>query len=89
MLEEAASDGYWKSSAVLGVLSRDGKAVAKDNKLAYYHFRIAALQGGEKAAKLLANDLRTLSSQLGPAQVQELDQEASAGCKSTIVRLTM
>ncbi len=77
LLEEAAFDGYWKSSAALGVLSRDGKAVAKDNKLAYYHFRIAALQGGDKAAKVLANDLQTLASQLDPAQVHELDQEVN------------
>jgi len=76
-LEEAASDGYWKSSAVLGVLWRDGKAVTKDDKLAYYHFRVAALQGREKAATLLANDLRKLSSELDPVQVQKLDQEAA------------
>jgi TPR repeat protein len=76
LLEEAAFDGYWKSSAALGVLSRDGKAVAKDNKVAYYHFRVAALQGGEKAATVLAKDIKTLTSQLEPAQVLEVDQEA-------------
>ena len=77
-VEEAASDGYWKSSAVLGVLSRDGRGVAKDHKTAYYHFRVAALQGGDNAATLLANDLRTLSSELGPLQIQEIDREANA-----------
>lgn len=76
VLEEAASDGYWKSSAVLGVLSRDGKGEAKDDKAAYYHFRVAALQGREKAAALLANDLQALASKLGPAQVHELDEKA-------------
>jgi uncharacterized protein len=77
VLEEAAADGYWKSSAVLGVLSRDGKGVAKDKRAAYYHFRVATLQSQEKAATLLANDLRTLSSELDPVQVEELDQEAN------------
>ena len=77
LLEEAAFDGYWKSSAALGVLSRDGKGVPRDNKVAYYHFRIAALQGREKAASVLANDLRTISAKLDPIQVEELDQEAN------------
>ena len=77
-LEEAASDGFWKSSVVLGVLSRDGNGVAKDSRTAYYHFRIAALQGQDEAATLLANDLRALSSELGQAQVQEIDQKANA-----------
>ena len=77
-LEEAASDGFWKSSAVLGVLSRDGRAVAKDHKTAYYHFRIAALQGREKATPTLANDLQRLSSELPLADIQEIDQEAYA-----------
>ena len=78
LLEEAASDGFWKSSLVLGILSRDGREVTKDKKAAYYHFRIATLQGGEKAAALAANDLRALSLQLGPAQIREIDQKAGA-----------
>ena len=78
LLEEAASDGFWKSSLVLGILSRDGREVAKDKKIAYYHFRVAALQGGEKAAALAANDLHVLSLQLSSAQMQEIDQKADA-----------
>jgi uncharacterized protein len=77
LLEEAASDGYWKSSVVLGILSRDGRGVPKDRKAAYYHFRIAALQGGENAAPLTTNDLRTISSELGQAQSQALDEKAA------------
>ena len=46
--------------------------------MAYYHFRVATLQGQDKAAALLAKDLRTLSSALGPEQVKEVDQEANA-----------
>lgn len=78
LFEEAASDGFWKSSLVLGILSRDGRELAKDSKSAYYHFRIAALQGGEKAATLAANDLRAISLELGQAQIQVIDQEAAA-----------
>ena len=78
LLEEAASDGFWKSSLVLGILSRDGREMAKDSKTAYYHFRVATLQGGEKAATLAANDLRALSLQLGQAQIQAIDQKANA-----------
>jgi TPR repeat protein len=78
LLEEAASDGFWKSSVVLGVLSRDGREMARDRKAAYYHFRIAALQGGENATTLTANDLRALSSELGQTQIQAINQEAAA-----------
>ena len=78
LFEEAASDGFWKSSLVLGILSRDGSGMAKDSKAAYYHIRIAALQGGEKAAKLAANDLRALSVELGQTQIQGIEREAEA-----------
>jgi TPR repeat protein len=78
LFEEAASDGFWKSSLVLGILSRDGQELAKDSKAAYYHFQIAVLQGGEKAATLAANDLRALSLELGQTQIQAIDQEAAA-----------
>jgi uncharacterized protein len=78
LLEEAASDGFWKSSVVLGILSRDGHEAVKDHKAAYYHFRIAVLQGGENATLLTANDLRALSSELGQAQIEAIDREAAA-----------
>ncbi len=78
LLNEAAADGFWKSSVVLGILSRDGRGMAKDRKAAYCRFRIAVLQSGESATTLLANDLRMLSSELGQTQIQALDQEADA-----------
>ena len=77
LLEEASFDGYWKSSAALGVLLRDGKGTESDKKEAYYRFRVASLQGGEKAASVLANDIQSLSTELGPEQVQELDRRAN------------
>ena len=78
MLEEAASEGFWRSSITLGMLSRDGHGLAKDNSAAYYHFRIAAIQGREKASPMLANDFRALSLELNQAQLKALDQEAEA-----------
>jgi TPR repeat protein len=74
----AATEYVWKSSVVLGILARDGHGTPKDRKAAYYHFRIALLQGGDNATPLTTNDLRTLSSELGQAQVQALDQEVAA-----------
>ena len=78
LLEQAASEGVWKSSIVLGILARDGNGVPKDAKVAYYRFRVASLQGGAEAVKLLANDVRILSAQLGGAQIERLDGDAAA-----------
>ena len=76
LLEEAAAAGFWRSSMALGILSRDGDGTAKDSNAAYYHFRVAALQGGEQASTLLTNDFRALSSELNHGQIAALDQKA-------------
>lgn len=78
LLEEAASAGFWKSSVILGVLYRDGHGVTQDKKAAYYHFRIAVLQGGDETAGLLKNNIDTLASELDPSQTEALDREAAA-----------
>jgi uncharacterized protein len=79
LLEEAAADGSWRSSVLLGILARDGRAgKAKDMKAAYYHFRIATLQGGDTATRLVASDLRLLTSELSVGDVSSLDSEAMA-----------
>ena len=77
MLEMAAEAGSWRSSAVLGVLSRDGNGVPKDSKAAYYHFRMAVLQGGEPAMRLVRNDVSVLSDRLGTKQTEMLDSKAN------------
>jgi TPR repeat protein len=77
MLEAAAEAGSWRSSIVLGVLSRDGKGVPKDSKAAYYRFRTAVLQGGEPAMRLVRNDVSTLSETLGTRQIEMLDSDAN------------
>lgn len=76
-LKEAAEAGEWRSSIALGLLSRDGKGgVAVDPAAAYYHYRLAALQGGDEALKVVANDLDAISGRLGPQQTASIDAEA-------------
>lgn len=76
LLNQAANAGNWRSSMLLGVLARDGNGVPKDTKAAYYVFRVACLQGGDEAKKLLANDLQLLSAKLGSFQAQTIGSEA-------------
>lgn len=78
MLEKAANSGSWKASVVLGTLARDGNGVPKDPAAAYYHFRIAVLQGGETAKHLLARDLVNLAAKLTYDQTQVLSSRAYA-----------
>jgi hypothetical protein len=77
LLEQASSLGFWKSTTVLGTLYRDGRGEPKDKEAAYYHFRIAALQGGLKAATLLANDIKALRSELDESKTLALDLMAA------------
>jgi len=76
LLSEAANAGNWRSSVLLGVLARDGNGMPFDNGTAYYHFRVAALQGGDQAKKLVENDLRLLSAAIGSDRAQAIDSEA-------------
>jgi uncharacterized protein len=77
LLDEAAADGTWKSSIVLGILSREGKLVPQNDKDAYFHFKVAALQGGNEATALVANDLKMLENKLGANMKAEVDTDAS------------
>ena len=76
LLDQAANAGTWKSSATLGVLARDGNQMPRDNEKAYFHFRVATLQGGEPARQLLQNDLRIETDKLGPADTARINREA-------------
>ncbi len=78
LLTDAAEAGEWRSSVALGVLSRDGMGVPVDPRTAYYHYRVAALQGGDEAQKIVANDLETIAAQLGSEQAAAVDAEARA-----------
>jgi uncharacterized protein len=77
LLEESASQGFWKSNVVLGVLYRDGRGVPKDLATAYLHFRIAALQGGDSGAKLVQNDIHVLQPLLDHSRLELLDAKAA------------
>jgi uncharacterized protein len=78
LLMDAAAAGIWQSSTLLGILARDGMEMPSDPAAAYYHFRVATLQGGDQAAQLLANDLRLLAARLGPEKIKAQDAEAAA-----------
>jgi len=70
LLDTAANAGSWKSSIVLGILARDGRGTPVDIKTAYYHFRVALLQGGAEAEKLIKKDTETLAAKLSPEESQ-------------------
>jgi TPR repeat protein len=76
-LTEASSQGYWKSTLVLGVLYRDGRGVTKDPEAAYVHFRIAIMQGGDPATAMLRNDVKSLTSKIGSSRLPALDEKAA------------
>lgn len=78
LLSRSADAGTWRSSIVLGVLSRDGKMVPHDDKSAYFHFQVAIRQGGDTARDLLSKDLKLLSAKLDPNQRHAIDQEVAA-----------
>jgi hypothetical protein len=81
LLNGAAEAGSWRSSVLLGVLERDGDGVPVDSEGAYYHFRIAALQGRIQAIKLVGRDLGLLSAQLGQNRAEAIDLKANAWFK--------
>jgi len=78
LLTDSADAGIWRSSMILGAMSRDGREVPVDARLAYFHFRVAALKGGDGAKMLVGKDLSDLSQQLGPALTLELDSQAES-----------
>jgi len=78
LLNDSAAAGDWKSSAVLGMLARDGKFVQVDRKAAYYRFRVASSQGGEIASQYLAHDLQILREKLGSQDTAAIDFQAAS-----------
>jgi len=78
LLEAAANAGSWKSSIVLGILAREGRGVPVDNKAAYFHFRLAVLQGGKEADNLLKRDMDALGSKIGEEECRTAISAANA-----------
>jgi uncharacterized protein len=76
LLDTSSKAGNWRSSAVLGVLEREGRMVPIDANNAYYHFKLATLQGGQPAIKLLAHDLHQLEERLAPQDAASIDEQA-------------
>jgi len=77
LLNDAANAGSWSSSLVLGVLARDGRDAPQDASTAYFEFRVAVLEGGDEAEKLLKNDLEVLATELGADRKAEIDARAA------------
>jgi TPR repeat protein len=78
LLEVAANAGSWRSSVVLGILARDGRGTAIDNKDAYFHFRVAMLQGGSEADHLLNKETEKLASKIEDGERQTVETAAQA-----------
>jgi TPR repeat protein len=78
MLISAAEAGFWKSSAVLGMLSRDGRYLAQNLEVSYRWFRIAVLQGGAPAEAYLGSTLRFQGQRLGASEQALLDKDGGA-----------
>lgn len=81
LLQKASADGFWRSSAILGILYRDGQGMQQDKQAAYYHFRIAELQGGNEATALLAREVERLKKDLGGPELLTLDEKATVWAK--------
>jgi uncharacterized protein len=88
LLNEAAAAGNWRSSVLLGVLARDGITVRADQEAAYFHFRVAVLQGGDGAKHLVAHDLELLTAKLGRERIEAMDAQASAWFEAHPFELT-
>lgn len=78
LLETAANAGSWKSSIVLGILARDGRGVPVDDKTAYFHFRVAVLQGGEEANRVIKRNMDTLGAKISAEERRAAISAANA-----------
>ena len=78
LLETAANAGSWKSSVVLGILARDGRGIPADDKAAYFHFRVAVLQGGAEAERFIKQDMDALGAKIGVEESQTAASAANA-----------
>lgn len=63
-LMRAAESGFWRASAALGILERDGHDGAPNPGKAFRWFTIALRQGGQAAERLLTGDLSRCRSLL-------------------------
>ena len=77
-LQAAADAGSWQASLALGVMAHNGSGMVADDKTAYFHLRVAILQGGS-AAQILANKhIPTVIQSLGDGQARAVEAKALA-----------
>jgi TPR repeat protein len=76
LLLSAAEAGSWQSSALLGILARDGQLVPQDQRAAYRWFQIAVSQGRSPADNFLRGELECLAASIPNAAAA--DREAAA-----------
>ena len=78
LLGSAAEAGSWRSSLLLGVLARDGRGLAKDQKAAYRWFRVAYLQGGKENGAYLSSAVLQMATALSEEDRRAVESEAAA-----------
>lgn len=93
LLERAAAAGEWRAAETLGILSRNGEGVLRDEAAAFRWFTIAAKQGGAEAERALQDDLargRSVLSekeqgrQIGTAELWVRQHPRVGGFESTL-----
>jgi TPR repeat protein len=78
LLKTASNAGSWKSTIVLGILARDGRGGPVDDKDAYFNFRLAVLQGGQQADRLVKGSMDNLAARIGDQELQKAGSDAKA-----------
>jgi hypothetical protein len=78
LLETAANAGSWKSSVVLAILAHDGRGTPVDYQAAYFHYRLAVLQGGEEADHLIKRDMNAVGTKISDQERQMAIKAADA-----------
>jgi uncharacterized protein len=81
-LGSASDAGFWKANVVLGILSRDGDGIERDQEEALFYFKLAVAQGGESAQKLVGNDLKVLVAKVTAEKAETISARADAWAKS-------
>jgi uncharacterized protein len=76
LLEVASNAGFWKSSVALAILARDGMGEPVDPKTAYFHLRVAILQGGAPADLRLKKDIEVMTAKLDKEDRHQADSSA-------------
>jgi TPR repeat protein len=76
LLEEASDAGNWRSSALLGIMARDGLTMTADPSRAYYYFSLARLQAGSTNRQLLEPDLKILKQKLSKEEQRSIEARA-------------